>query len=176
MLQIEIPGAEYYDQSKNEFVYVKNKTISLEHSLCAISKWESKWKKPFLNTQKTSEETFDYFRCMCEEELDDETYDLLCLQARKIDAYIGDPMTATTFSDAKSKGKSKKITSEEIYYLMIEFGIPFSCDKWNFNRLMTLLHICSIRKGPKKKMSVGEVMRWQTELNDRRRKALGSKG
>ena len=55
MLQILIPKTELWDSSKDEFVTVKEQTITLEHSLVAISKWESKWMKPFLSKgRKTS--------------------------------------------------------------------------------------------------------------------------
>lgn len=65
MLQITIPGVEKWDEDKEEFVYTKSQTISLEHSLVSISKWESKWRKPYFSTRdKTTEEVIDYVRCM----------------------------------------------------------------------------------------------------------------
>lgn len=49
MLQIVIPGVEReeWDEQKDEFVYhtlTKPQVLHLEHSLIALSKWESKWK------------------------------------------------------------------------------------------------------------------------------------
>ena len=49
MLEITIPGLEYYDENNNEFIYYDAETVQLEHSLVSISKWESKWCKPFLD-------------------------------------------------------------------------------------------------------------------------------
>ena len=47
MLKIKIPKSEYFDESTQEFRYIKEQTLTLEHSLVSISKWESKWNKPF---------------------------------------------------------------------------------------------------------------------------------
>ena len=49
MLQIIVPEREVYDEKKNEFITVKETKLNLEHSLISISKWESKWKKPFIS-------------------------------------------------------------------------------------------------------------------------------
>ena len=65
MLQIVIPGIECYDEIKNEFITTDSIKISMEHSLLSLSKWESKWHKPFLDGKdKSYEETIDYYRCM----------------------------------------------------------------------------------------------------------------
>ena len=48
MLQIIVPERELWDEEKEEFVYVKKHKLQLEHSLVSISKWESKWCKPYL--------------------------------------------------------------------------------------------------------------------------------
>ena len=57
MLVITIPDKEYWDPVKEEFVNPKGWTLSLEHSLVSISKWEAKWQKPFLSDkEKTPEE------------------------------------------------------------------------------------------------------------------------
>ncbi len=65
MLKITIPGQELWDEGKEEFVNTKGTTLQLEHSLVSLSKWESKWHKPFLGKgDKTVEETVDYIRCM----------------------------------------------------------------------------------------------------------------
>ena len=65
MIKIVIPSAEFFDEVNSEFISVSGTTLQLEHSLLSISKWESKWKKPFLTKeQKTKEELLDYIRCM----------------------------------------------------------------------------------------------------------------
>ena len=56
MLQIVVPAVEMYNEQTNEFVIAKEQTLQLEHSLVSLSKWESKWNKPFLTKD---EETFE---------------------------------------------------------------------------------------------------------------------
>ena len=65
MLTIVVPQCEYFDEEKSEFVHTKECTLQLEHSLLSLSKWESKWRKPFLSTDnKTDEEMHDdYTEC-----------------------------------------------------------------------------------------------------------------
>ena len=94
------------------------------------------------------------------------------LQFREIDKYINLPMTATTFTIRNAqKGRNEVITSELVYYWMILYGIPFDpCQKWHFNRLMTLIRVCSIKNQTDKKMPRGEVLREQAALNAMRRK------
>ena len=55
--KIIIPTAELWDAKNNIFVYSKEQTIVIEHSLVSLSKWESKWHKPFLTKEKKTEET-----------------------------------------------------------------------------------------------------------------------
>ena len=37
MLQITVPGTELYDEVNNEFITVKEQTLTLEHSLVSLS-------------------------------------------------------------------------------------------------------------------------------------------
>ncbi|MFR9256177.1 MAG: hypothetical protein ACLVJ6_12140 [Merdibacter sp.] len=65
MLTITVPESEYYNEEDSTFVTVKSQTLQLEHSLVSLSKWESRWHKPFLSKQPHSdEEALDYIRCM----------------------------------------------------------------------------------------------------------------
>ena len=65
MLLLKIPPVEYYDEENDLFSYSGERTIQLEHSLISISKWESRWHKPYLaEAQRTREESIDYIRCM----------------------------------------------------------------------------------------------------------------
>ena len=66
MLQLTINGGELFDEKAERFIKVKPQTLQLEHSLVSISKWEAKWKKPYLNPRNpmTYEETIDYIRFM----------------------------------------------------------------------------------------------------------------
>ena len=91
--------------------------------------------------------------------------------------YIGDSMTATTFSkEADKAGNREIITSELIYYWMIASNIPFECQKWHLNRLITLIRICGIKNTPPKKRSRREIMSRNAALNAARRQQYNTKG
>lgn len=182
MLKLVIPETEFFDERKNEFVYVKEKKLSLEHSLVSVSKWESKYKRSFLNDgPKTIGELIDYVKCMTiTQNVDPLAYDCLTQQSlNEIQKYIDDPMTATTFSDNSKEGLHKKrevVTSELVYYWMFTFGIAKECEKWHFNRLLALINICSIKNGPQQKMGKQELAAYNRSLNAARKKKLGTKG
>lgn len=180
MLTITIPATEEFDEIKGEFVYSKEQTLQLEHSLISISKWESKWCKPFLtNKPKTHEETVDYIRCMTvTQNVKPEVYYSLTEENIKaVYAYINAPMTATTFSEAGSKKTNKEVTTSElIYYWMVALQIPFECQKWHLNRLITLIRICNIKNQPSKKKSTRDTLNSYAALNAARRAKLNSKG
>lgn len=180
MLQIVIPKSERWDEETESFIVMREQTLQLEHSLVSLSKWESKWNKPFLsNQEKTNEEIFDYIRCMILTKNID--YDVLLLlndeHITKIKEYIEAPMTATTFSNrTKGGSKGEQITSELIYYWMIAMNIPWECQKWHLNRLMTLIRVCEIKNQPPKKMSKREVMSRNAALNAARKKQMNTRG
>ena len=181
MLTIKIPATEAFDESTGEFINTKEQELQLEHSLISISKWESKWCKPFLSKQdKTAEEIVDYVKCMTlNKNVSDEVYN--CLTQENINAineYIGAPMTATYFSNTeRGKKNNEQITSELVYYWMIALQIPFEpCQKWHINRLLTLIRVCNIKNQPPKKMSKREIMSRNTALNTARRQQLNTKG
>lgn len=180
MLEIIIPETEQWDEVNQEFITSNRQILRLEHSLVSLSKWESKWKKPFLsNKEKTYEETIDYIKCMTlTQNVNDTVYNLLDKDnIEKINKYIGDPMTATTFKeDPNKKGGREIITSELIYYWMISLNIPFECQKWHLNRLLTLIKVCGIKNQPPKKMSKKDVMSRNAALNAARRKQMNSRG
>lgn len=181
MLEITIPGTEEWDEDKEEFITTKETTLRLEHSLVSLSKWESRWCKPFLDSKdKTIEETLDYIRCMTLTQNVDPNvyYGLTSENVQQVEDYISAPMTATTISRCNNKtfGPKETITSELIYYWMIALNIPFECQKWHLNRLITLIEVCNIKNSPPKKLSRNELLMRNTELNAQRRKALNSKG
>lgn len=181
MLLITVPiTKEGWDEEKEEFLEPKTVTLQLEHSLIAISRWESKWNKPFFSKQeKTDEEAIDYIRCMTLTKNVDQNvyYKLTANNFQAVNTYIESPMTATTFSDDKTRAPNRQIvTSELIYYWMIANNIPFECEKWHINRLLTLIQICGIKNSPPKKMSQRELMRRNSSLNAARRHRTGSKG
>lgn len=179
----EMPEIELYNSSQNLFTTlprVKEQTLTLEHSLISMSLWESRWKTPFLKSEKkTTEQTIDYIRCMTiNKNVDPEVYQRLPASVvLQIQQYIDDPMTATTFSGTPERKASNKIvTTEEIYWMMTAFNIPFECEKWHWNRLWTLIRICSIKNQPPKKMSKRDILQRNKALNEARRKAYGSSG
>lgn len=171
---------EGWDEKKEEFVEAKTQVLQLEHSLVSLSKWESKWCKPFLsNANKTEEEILDYIKCMTiTQSIDPDVYSHLSAENfKQIDAYINAPMTATTFSDDKNGKRNREIiTAELIYYWMIALQIPLECQKWHLNRLLTLVRVCNIKNAPPKKGSKRDVARRYAEMNAARKQQLKSKG
>lgn len=181
MLQITVPAIEVWDERKEEFVVTKKEqTLLLEHSLVSLSKWESKWCKPFLSkSEKTDEEVIDYIKCMTiTQNVDPEVYKrLTSSNVRNVKKYIEAPMTATTFSkDSMGKRNQEIVTAELIYYWMIALNIPFECQKWHLNRLMTLIRVCNIKNQPPKKRSTRDIMSRNTALNAARKKQLNTRG
>lgn len=182
MLTITIPATEGWSESKQEFVPIEpEQTLQLEHSLISLSKWESKWCKPFLSTKdKTDEETLDYIKFMTiTKNVKPEVYDRITNKIiNEINSYIESPMTATTFSDnGGGKNNGEIITSELIYYWMIALNIPIEeCQKWHLNRLLTLIKVCNIKNQPAKKMSSADVTSRYAALNAQRKKQLNTKG
>ena len=179
MLTITVVFEEGFDEKTQKFVVVKGVDLELEHSLVSLSKWESRYEKPFLSSaSKTEEEMKFYIECMfqsgkfpggvfskfSQRNMDD------------ISEYIGAKMTATWFGSTPTKPNREVITAELVYYWMIALNIPFECQHWHFNRLMTLIKVCNEKNAPPKKMSKREAMERQRELNAQRRAQMGSKG
>lgn len=181
MFQLVIEPREEWNETTQEFVYTKGQTLQLEHSLVSISKWEAKWCKPFLGEkQKMSvEEITDYIRCMTlTQNVDPNIYKFLSNKnIEKVYQYINAPMTATKVPDKNTGPKSQEtITSELIYYWMISYQIPFECQKWHLNRLLTLIRVCAYKNAPAKKHSKRDLMSRNAALNAARRKQLNTKG
>lgn len=181
MLRIVIPlGPEIWDEEKNEFIQPKVQTLQLEHSLVSISKWESKWCRPFLsNKAMTFEETVDYVKCMTlTQNVNPEVYNHLTSEhIDQVRDYISAPMTATTITeDKQNKSKGEVVTAELIYYWMIALQIPFDCRKWHLNQLLTLIKVCNIKNQPPKKRSKRDIMSRNTALNAARRKQMNTRG
>ena len=178
-ITIKIPSTETWDPVKEEFETVKGQKIVLEHSLLSISKWEAKWKKSFLSSKnKTEEEMLDYIRCMTlTQNVEEKVYRAIpYAEIFRIKDYIDDPMTATTFREDGRPPSRKIVTTEEIYFQMCQLGIPFSCEKWHLNRLLTLIRVGSIMSQDPKMMPRSKVMSSNAQLNAMRRKQLGSRG
>lgn len=177
MLEIYVEGSEQYNEETNEFVTIKPQTIKLEHSLVSISRWESKWHKPFLSSDKTREEVLDYIRCMTINQVDPTVYfSLSAKNFQDINDYIQDSMTATTIKKMPGMHNNETVTSELIYYWMVAYEIPFECEKWHINRLLTLIKICNIKNQPAKNMSKREIIEQNRALNAARRQKWHTKG
>ena len=182
MLEITIPSTEYFDDRNNCFIQTREQKLRLEHSLVSLSKWESKWHKPFLNInaeKRTWEETVDYVRCMTiTQNVDpDNYYALTDDNIKEIEKYISDPMTATWFNNKNNARPSRQVvTSEIIYYWMIKQDIPFQCEKWHLNRLMALVRVCNEMDSGGKKMSKKDIYRQNRALNSARKKKYNTRG
>lgn len=194
MITIKIPAqpaTEIWDPAREEFIYteeIPETKLTLEHSLVAISKWESKWKKAFLkeNVRKTPEEILDYIRCMTiEENIPENVYEYIPAdEVDRIMKYVEDTMTATYINRKPAKetpGKKDVVTSELIYYWMIANQIPFECENWHLNRLMALIQICSVKNaamygGKKNRADKNSLLKNNAAMNAARRAKLGSKG
>ena len=182
MLTITIPETKYFDERTDEFKTFEARTVTLEHSLVSVSKWESKWKLPFLNEDKakpkTQEMMLDYIRCMSLDKnyKTEWGYFIPASLFQSIQDYIDDPMTATTVRDRRKTPSRKIITSEVIYCWMIQLGIPSEYEKWHLNRLLTLIKVCSIEGTSGEKMSKQETLAMYKSLNASRRARSGSRG
>ena len=177
-LKIVVKPREIWDNRKQEFINTEGGVLVLEHSLVSISKWESKWHKPFIseadNFAKTEEEIIDYIKCMTINQNVD-PYLYFCLDEGNLCSirdYINDPMTATIINDNGKKGRKKIITSELIYYWMIALHIPIEFQKWHINRLMTLIQLCNIENenaAGNNKMTKNEALERTRRINQMRR-------
>lgn len=179
-LTITIPAQELFDPKTDRFLTIKETKLQMEHSLLSISKWESKWHKPYLSrNDKTNEESLDYLRCMClNKDVDPMVFYALDKKTmQKIVDYIADPMTATTIRQQNQKSSREIVTSELIYFWMSSFSIPFEpCEKWHLNRLMMLIQIASIKNQPPKKMNKREAANQRAMLNAQRRAKYNTRG
>lgn len=180
MLTIIVPGDDFFDEAKQEFVTQGDVELRLEHSLVSLSKWESKFEKPFLVPgQKTDEEVLGYIECMILQP-DFPPGVLSALSQDNLDAiekYIESKQSATWFSEIRTAPRSSEIvTSELIYYWLVVFNIPFEVENWHLNRVFNLIRICNIKAGKPKKMSRNEIAARNRELNERRKAQLGTRG
>lgn len=191
MLTIIVPAKEAWNDSTQEFVNTKEQKLCLEHSLVSLSKWEAKYHKPFIgNNEKTQEEILYYIQCMTiNQNVDPVVYSVLGeKELKQINDYISDSRTATWFNERtsntngaqqKNSNRGEQVTSELVYYWMVSFQIPFECQRWHLNRLLTLIRICKIKEGQQGKngkMSKRDILSQNAALNAARRAKMHSKG
>lgn len=155
--------------------------LTLEHSLLSMSKWESIHEKPFFGREaKTQEETVSYVTQMILE--DDYPVDyfsrLTEAQFKQIAEYINAKRSATTFGpEPQQRGQAEAITSELIYYWLVQFNIPFHpTETWHLSRTMTLIKIAGIKQSKPKKMNRQQLAEHYRQLNEQRRRESGSAG
>lgn len=180
MLEIMVKG-ELFDEKLEKFIPVNPTILHLEHSLLSISKWESKFHKAFLsNRPKTQEEMFYYIKCMTiNKNVKDDVYLAMSEKNYKeIYDYMNNSMTAAWFwdDDVKGKNSSKATPSEVIYCRMIRFGIPFECEKWHINRLISLIRTFNVEYGDGGKLTKEEIIKRNRALNEKRKKELNTRG
>lgn len=182
MLTLTIPPVESFDEATSEFINFEGATIQLEHSLVSLSKWESKFEKPFLSTEvKTDKEVLYYIKAMTlTEDTPPEVYSRLTNNNfKQINEYIDSKMSATWFTEKKNTNTSKEIiTAEVLYYWMIALTIPFECQYWHLSRLFTLIKVCNEKNdtGKKQKMSRSELAARNRTLNEQRKAQLKTSG
>lgn len=176
MLTLTIKENSYWDSNTEQFIYVDDIVINIEHSLLSIAEWESKYHKPFLSSKKSNEELFDYIWFMYSTvKNNDNKFERWMVEVlpndilRLIKNYIDDPRTASKIIDEDEKNKKPRefVTNELIYYWMKSFGLPFeTCEKWHINRLITLLRICSAKEKSPKKKSMKERYEDNIRINE----------
>lgn len=187
MLTLTIRDQEHFDNDTNRFVEGPAiVTLELEHSLFSLAQWESKWKKPFLDSpDKTSDQTIDYVKIMTlTPDVSEETFGMLGqTHYDAIGEYINTQHTATWFSTptSASSGSAKKetITAEIIYCWMISLNIPQEYQHWNLSRLLTLIRVANEKNTPeknRKKMSRSDMIAQRRSLNEQRKQQMKSRG
>ena len=169
MLQIDIPQSVYelagsWDGKSKKLITVPPIHLEMEHSLLSISKWESKWKIAFAtHKEMTGEQFLDYCRCMTiNRQKEPNVYQYLRRVIRQQKNSRANP--------------HRVMSSEYFYWLMIQLGIPFECEKWHFGRLLALIDCCQANSGSEKPMSYREKQQYYMSLNEQRRKMFGTKG
>lgn len=179
MLSLPIYGPESFDSSRERFTRTELFRLELEHSLVSLSKWESKYEKPFLGDgEKTPEELLWYIEAMHQgENLPADFHQKL--EAADIDAineYINAKMTATWFAPSDDKKNKEVITAEIIYYWMVSLNIPFECQHWHLNRLMTLVRVINEKNAPPKKLTREQIIARNRALNEERQRRYNTAG
>jgi len=182
MLRVIIDETEMYNEETEEFFTQPSVNLVLEHSLVSVSKWESKHQKPFLTvSDKSQEEIFDYVRFMIISHDDLDPGVIFRLGQSNFDAindYMSSSQSATTFGDLPegNKVRGEIITSELVYFWMIEFNIPFECQHWHLNRLFSLIKICNVKRQKPKRMPKHAIAQRYREINERRKAELNTPG
>ena len=157
VLDLYVPGKEFWNSELQEFIYTKDITLHLKHSLVSLTRWEQHYKRRFLDDGPKNEEEYRfYIQCMTlNKDVDPLVYTVLQEDdIKKVTDYLHDSMTATTLPKQNNNhSNSEKLSSELIYYYMSALNIPFECEKWFLNNLIILISIASIKNNPQEKKS-----------------------
>ena len=157
VLDLYIPRKEFWNSELQEFIYTKDITLHLKHSLVSLTRWEQHYKRRFLDDGPKNEEEYRfYIQCMTlNKDVDPLVYTALQEDdIKKVTDYLHDSMTATTLpKQNNNRSNSEKLSSELIYYYMSALNIPFECEKWFLNNLIILISIASIKNNPQEKKS-----------------------
>lgn len=172
--------AEGFDNEKQKFVVSEYFTLELEHSLASLSKWEEQYEKPFLGEQdKSTEEILGYIICMTlTENVPAKVYlNLTAENIALVNRHINAKMTATTIHELDQVRRGREvITAEIIYYWMVSLQIPFECQHWHLNKLITLVRVINLKNAPPKKVGRKTAAQQQRDLNAARRAKFASTG
>ena len=157
VLDLYVPGKEFWNSELQEFIYTKDITLHLKHSLVSLTRWEQHYKRRFLDDGPKNEEEYRfYIQCMTlNKDVDPLVYTVLQEDdIKKVTEYLHDSKTATTLpKQNNNRSNSEKLSSELIYYYMSALNIPFECEKWFLNNLIILISIASIKNNPQEKKS-----------------------
>lgn len=176
MLTIYAGAEEHFNEETNEFVYVGGTPIQLEYSLAVLSKWESKFEKPFLSRQeKTREDAISFIQEMIiTPEISPEI--VMSFTQKNFDdvnAYMDSKQTATWFPQTSEPKTSQEIiTAELIYYWLTTFSIPWEAQHWHLNKLFTLIKVFSAKAEKPKPMTAKD----RRQLNAQRREQYKTSG
>jgi hypothetical protein len=184
VLSIFVMLEESYDESTQRFIVTQGTELEFEHSLVSLSKWEAKFKKPFLSREeKTTEETLFYIEhCMLlTKNPPGEILQKLFSTPVYMDMlqeYVNGKHSATTFrDDRKRPGSRQIITKAVIYGWMVGLQIPFQpTETWHLDEVFDLIRVCNEQKNPPKKMNRNDALREQARLNAQRQAAMGTRG
>lgn len=180
MLKLIIKETELFNEVDSTFVTGDPVELVLEHSLVSLSKWESITQKAFLTKDgKTPADMRLYVEAMIisPNPPEDVVTRLSDDNMKAINDYIESAESATTFgSMPQPRGRGEIVTSELIYFWMITYSIPFECQHWHLNRLLTLIRVCNVKTSKQKPMSKHELIARNRDLNAKRKAELNTRG
>jgi hypothetical protein len=183
MLKLTIHSNQLWNDELEEFTYDVT-VLELEHSLISLSKWESKFEKPFMGSEeKTTEETLGYIQAMClTPDVPPEVFQTLNNEHfKQVNDYINAKMSATWFTElpsgAKGPVKREIITAEVLYYWIFSAQIDAQVvEAWHLNRLLTILKVFNEKNAPPKKMKQADAAAQRRALNAKRKAEHGTSG